>query len=565
MKTRSLLVVLLVAVLGLAAWIARGPLDRTDGLPIGMITDEEEDEASAIEPADVDIEGIDRIRGAGRTVEAAPPESKPIPDGAPVGSDFTAVEESPLAVPEGTVVIGRLRGGDGEPVEGGELEMKAQGRAQVKQLRTDPSGRFAVAVGVHGDVTLAASAKGVGRSMDLAVFLPEGQATDVGELRLVGAEVIRGHVRFPNGEPLPGIYLNARAADPLAAPGLRLASAESNADGSFEMTALAPGLFDFEAAGDEGLPILGESSIRAGEERAVLTVDVALLTVSCVNDAGETVPMKGLELSNVLDGEPGEDDDIGSTRRGWSTGKKSFELFVQPQRSYMIQAHDAELRFYFAYLEGDLTAGTHEVALRPDPPTLGAIKVSVPSGSLDGEARISLVQIQRDGQDVQGTLLVGEGEPGAAFLEMRGLVPGTYALTAAVTGSDWIALKDPERTFELSPGASEEFRMETYTGGRVELVVEHEGSVRDEKTRAAVQIRRAGDPEWSEARLHSKRGRGNVFGSRIWIDGTVARSVVLEPGSYSLRVDAKGYLASEVDVTIEPRAATPLNLTLLEN
>lgn len=379
---------------------------------------------------------------------------------------------------------------------------------------------------------------------------------------MLGAEVIRGHVRFPNGEPVPGIYLHAMAADLLATPGLRRASAESNPDGSFEMTALAPGLFDFQAVKDGGFPILGESSIRAGGERAVLTVNAALLTVFCVNDAGETVPMRGLELSNVLDGEPGEDDDVGSTSRGWSSGQKSFDLFVQPQRSYMIQARDAEMQFYFAYLEGDLTAGTHDVALRPDPPNLAAIKVSVPPGSLDGEARVSVGQIRRNGQDVHGIHLTGEGEPGASSLEMRGLVPGSYELTAALTDSAWIALRAPGRSFELRAGVTEKFQMETFAGGRIELVVEHEGSVKDTKTRAVVEIRRAGDTDWSHAHMRSKRGIGSTFGRRVWIDGTPARSVVLEPGSYSIRVEAEGYLPNEFQVMVEPRATSPRRVTL---
>ena len=472
----------------------------------------------------------------------------------------------PLVIPEGTVLIGRLLDRQGAPVEEANLRLRRSGVDLTidSDVFADAEGRFVCPLkGVSGDVTLTASASGIGQSADLAIFLPEGRATDVGDLRLEGDGVIRGHLRFPDGSACPGVYLTANAVDSLTAPGLKSSAVTTADDGSFGMTALAQGRFRFDAARDGTLPLVGSDVLQVGVEDAELIVHAALLVATCVNESGEEVPLTAYELSDVVDTDLGRKGPTGSTSSSFSTAQESIELMIPIDESFLLEAYGEDRASYLAYLQhGTLSPGIHAIELRRDPPTLGGLRLTSSPGSLPEGARATIDKIERDGFKVMGTILSGRAEPGALQLEMRGLVPGAYSVVAKIENGDWTAFKEPAHGFDLAAGETEEIHLETWEGGKLELTVQHQLSSDPPKMSARVQIRRAGEAGWYDAPFLSKRGRSRVRGANVWIDGTLATSNVLQPGSYDLKVEAEGFRTEERRVTVPLRAAVAVDIAL---
>ncbi|MFT5734229.1 MAG: hypothetical protein ACJA2W_000448 [Planctomycetota bacterium] len=58
-------------------------------------------------------------------------------------------------------------------------------------------------------------------------------------------------------------------------PGVESGMAQSEAEGALEMTALAPGRFEFSASGNYDLAIVGNHVLQAGDEEAVSTAALA--------------------------------------------------------------------------------------------------------------------------------------------------------------------------------------------------------------------------------------------------------------------------------------------------
>ncbi len=560
MNARLLALAAAVAV-ALAAWFALSNPD-VDREASGDVTRDSPTADVLDAPEAEDLAEVDQPQGESRQDQASQGVAPAAVSEAESPPEIEALATGPAA-PPGTAVRGRLLDKEGSAIRRAHLRLRVKGQREGLPIRADDAGRFSVAVGVFGDAQLFVRADGVGRSADLSVYLPEGQETDVGDLRVLSAGAIRGHVRFPDGTPLSGVEVSGSAVDSLASPGLRSGSAETGDDGSFEILALAPGPFDFTVSKFEALAILGNKRLQTGDENGELVVNAMILELFCQNEDGESVPMVGLSISNLPD--PAEDDDeYGTNTFRFGGPQERYEVILHPWRRYIVEAKDEDNRNYLAYLQGDLTAGKHTLPLRRDPPELGTLRVTFPPGAIPEGATLSLASIERDGLNVSGMSSALPGRDGDSILEARGLVPGSYRVRFQLENADWAALKEDTHTVEISPGGTEVIALEPRIGGRAEfsIVVANVPADGPPKTRAKVQLRWAGEAEWDWAELVSKREGTTTRGGRAWLDGTVARSSVLTPGNYQARVTASGYAPVEIDFAVPAEGATEILVTL---
>ncbi|MEM6567771.1 MAG: carboxypeptidase-like regulatory domain-containing protein, partial [Planctomycetota bacterium] len=313
-----------------------------------------------------------------------------------------SAEAPPPVIPEGTALTGTLVDAEGSPVAEAVLELSANGRRRDVRVTPDDLGRFAVAVDRHGELGVAAIADGIGRSADLTRTVPEGVTTDLGVLRLLGDGRLAGRVVFPGGEPFPGVSLSARAVDKAASPGLRRANMRTDDEGRFSLTALAPGPFRLTAFGEDPLPVNGNDTFQSGDEDVELVVDATLIRARCVDAAGSTVPMKGIEIATISLASSTEHDVTGMTSFGFKRERDGHSFMIAPGLPYRLQATDAEYRSYFAVLTGDLRAGIHDVDLMEDAPGLGSLRVVLPPSGAGEGAQLTIGDLQRDGEDVMG-------------------------------------------------------------------------------------------------------------------------------------------------------------------
>ncbi|MEM9383179.1 MAG: carboxypeptidase-like regulatory domain-containing protein [Planctomycetota bacterium] len=493
-----------------------------------------------------------RLQGFTKGREVVPPEA-------------TAADATPPPdVPDGTALVGTIVDASGDPVRTAELELRADGRGPDVRVEADAHGRFAVAIEVHGERTVAARADGLGRSAERTLTVREGVATDLGVLRLLGDGTLTGRAVFPGGKAFPRLELTATAVDAAASPGLRRTSRTTDASGRFSMAALAPGPFRFAAYGEDRVPILGSDSAQSGDEAVELVVDAVLLRVRCADEQGNTVGMRTIQLATAPDGRRGDEGAL--TNRFYAGDRDGHEFILATGVPYRLQGTDTDGRTYFALVSEDLPAGIHAVDLMQDVAGLGVFRATLPPQGVDSAAVLAVRRIERDGESVPGMSVWKSGNVAeGCTLEVRGLLPGSYRAQLEVSGDDWFGLETDEHAFRIFAGTTEQIDVTAYMGGAMEFRVGVAGGDSEQQSnlRARVRLRGPASSEWTWADLTSRRSSGaTVRGTRVFADRTLARSSVLRPGTYGVEVRAAGFRAVHTEAAVFAGASTEVWIDL---
>jgi hypothetical protein len=212
-----------------------------------------------------------------------------VPDEPEVGRDIVLELEG---------IAGRVLDAEGEPVAGASVSARREG-AVVQALddllvaESAADGRYSIQGLEAGTYRVTAVAAGYRIGIAYPVELA-GAAVDGVDFRLERGPDLRGVVLDPQGRGVAGAYVLAAAAgtgDPLNA-----ASAETDINGSFRMTAPADGLLDVTALAPGWAPSHRASVDPAGEGNVVLRVSRgAALEFRVVDASGR--PRSGVYLS----------------------------------------------------------------------------------------------------------------------------------------------------------------------------------------------------------------------------------------------------------------------------
>jgi len=164
---------------------------------------------------------------------------------------LTAMGASPdggqPAAPAFAIATGHVRSAeDGKPLTNVELALDA---FPEKPIRTDAEGAFRlerIAPGMH-DLLARAKGRLPGRLQLQSFAAMEKREVD---LALTLADLVEGHVRGADGQPLAGVQLSARADE---AATTELSSSKTGADGAFRLEGLPRGLAWIQIADARGV------------------------------------------------------------------------------------------------------------------------------------------------------------------------------------------------------------------------------------------------------------------------------------------------------------------------
>jgi len=195
-------------------------------------------------------------------------------------------------------IAGHVLDGDGEPIPGASVSARREG-AVVQALddllvaESASDGRYSIQGLETGTYRVTAVATGYRIGVAYPVEL-SGAAVDSVDFRLERGPDFRGMVVDPQGRGIAGAYVLAAptgAGDPLNA-----ASAETDINGSFRMTAPADGLLDVTALAPGWAPVYRASVVPADGPGVVLAViRGGSLEFQVVDASG--LPVSGIYLS----------------------------------------------------------------------------------------------------------------------------------------------------------------------------------------------------------------------------------------------------------------------------
>lgn len=430
MHTKSIVVVLLLALAAVAAWFVFGS-GASPGLPQAA-TPHVERVLQAPDAADANTVGST----AG---------------GAPVATDAAATERMLVPPSEATVVAGntyRVRGrlvdAQGSPRTNARVRCHSwsvDGLVEDSKSAANPEatsaadGVFAFDVphGRNGSLTLAD---------DDLVFANDGRVQfesgkgerDLGDLVVVRTARLKGVVQDELGRPVAGVIVDA--ADGVLAFGA-VSRSKSGADGTFSIGKLRPGAWRVRAASAQFLPTTLEVALAAGEQRD----DLVLVVRRGQAIAGQVVDDRNVGVAGCK---------VGSKRKETS-GTMAIERFSADEAT----TTDANGFFTLAGLgEGTATIRAFGAG------HTGATAADVPIGTGN-----LVLQVQRLAV-VEGVLVTAAGEPIAGSKVTAEVERGGWE------GIDSVPMSDRAAATTAADGT---FRLESVEPGPVTLAARGKG------------------------------------------------------------------------------------------
>ena len=463
-----------------------------------------------------------------------------------------------FALTAGAVLSGRILDPGGAPVfdAGVVLQCQIEGaQSHLESASTDPEGRYRLGV-VGVPLSLSATKSGVGTAwLDL-----EGRTEDVDQilpdLRLEPHGVIAGSVRCASGVALSGLLVRARATDPehASAPGwLHGGTAYTDGQGEFRLVGL-PSVGSFDLLVDGHHEPLATAPV--GTQGLRLVVNTKVVQVQVRDSNGE--PLPGLTLE-VTPGELGPSgafearyDFSYSVSKGTEGGAV---LNLMPCGAIHLRAQIPPSSFLERVITVDPAECFEEIAIGLEPKPSARLRVQPrgPSGRPVARFRVKLRSLI-DGTDHYSL----DSEGGDEWFEVDA---GSYLVYI-----DPLFRADPESflmgsslesVLKLDPGESRHLVHELDLGGRIELNVPSSSD-------ATPSVYAYVAPSVSDAELKPLTFFVERFRRRRTIEPGRAYlgCETLAPGTYVLRVAAKGYENSETLVTVRAGEVTPVRLAL---
>jgi hypothetical protein len=343
-----------------------------------------------------------------------------------VETDLGTLELRPEAL-----LAGRVLDAEGRPIAGARLEV---GRFEVgptfaigspgRQVEADEEGRFRLR-GLGDDVPLTLNVRADGY-LGVALDLQPPHQEPL-EVRLNRGGTVFGELVDEGGRPVAGAFLTARI-DPQSQvhhrppSGGEAATASSDDDGRFELTAVPVGVVTIDVASrDGGARVQAPAgTVGEGERVGPLRIEVQ----SALEIAGRVVradgtPAAGASVAAVQERPGGGSSSMGTT----ADALGRFRLRGLPPGPVTVVATLGVVGR--AEREMTVTGGVAEIELMLEPTTAVSGRVVAADGSPAGRGHAAL---EREG----GTLHVAVDELGR--FEIVGLEEGTYRLVAEVRG-----------------------------------------------------------------------------------------------------------------------------------
>lgn len=522
------------------------------------------------------------------------------------------VFEMDFRLAAGSTLSGRVVDARGKSVRGASVVLVAGSRAEgsgprppESEVASGPDGRFELGFVSGGKYRLWARKDGCGSARLDELELSPGEDRRLGDVALVGAGLLTGSVRYPDGSPVRDLELWAvpeslareanalalaasRAAELEGGDGLLYASSSTDARGEFRVQGLREGSYALRLA-EVHLVLEPRAALyHAPADSIHLVLDAYRLRVRVRSQSG--APLCGAVVAcTSVEAQADGGLEAGSTSHATAAGRDALATFeVLPEQTYALSARapgsrEAEDLVILAPGEFEL-----ERTLVLEPALeLGRLRVSVSGqrGESLGRLRVALLSplsaqpIAELGvltPDEQGWLPplapgrygveVGfepELDPPPMHFPVRSRDPieiesgrdHEISLTARAGGRLWIAISiagPPPRGFAppdtetgVDPGPAFDAWL-AENGARAELVSS------DGRGRLALQFLRPPAAPGESTRLQSRLAPGDV--------ALVER--LLEPGLYTLRVEASGFRTVEMAVEVQASVARRVEVAL---
>ncbi|HEX6884303.1 MAG TPA: carboxypeptidase regulatory-like domain-containing protein, partial [Planctomycetota bacterium] len=428
----------------------------------------------------------------------------------------TTREDVRLVLRRGGTVVGEVRGPDGAPVR--EQRVMVWAADFHGEGTTDARGHFEIAGIPPGEVQVSAELE-QGLELSEQAQLSEGETVSV--LLAAPTRVVRllGQVRA-GGEPLAEASLYAHARGGEDGQERSAASAETDAEGAFELVVPGPGRYSLSIHRwrEEGGILQWNTTVEVPEVesfRCDVAIPLARISGRVTDTQGK--PLAGIEVASWP--EQHEDAEHGSAR-ALTDGEGHYELRVPPGNHGVKAGSD----------EGFRWRGTGAGAEYAEARVTGLVLAA------DGHLRNVDLRLERGGI-LTGVVRAPDGSPaanallwrtvdrglelfartdGSGHFEERGLAPGRLQLTVTATRA---AAREPVQV-EIVAGESR----------AVELTLEP-------AAHATLSVRQAGAPVGSELTLLDARGQLQPIHST---GKGEARLGPLVPGRYTLRAQRDG-------------------------
>jgi hypothetical protein len=459
-----------------------------------------------------------------------------------------------LVLVPGGVLRGRVVGSSGEPVTASVSARREPSLEDAGSSATEADGSFEIPIAAAGPHSLLALANGIGTAVVRSIPLDPVADTDLGDVRLHGPGTIEGFVRHGSGRPAPNVVVVTERTPPaqggdglrIEENGLQSCSTESDDEGRFRCAGLAPGRFvvraqlDFES--DAEAPRV---EAETGDGNVTLVIDVHRLTIRVKNEKGEPVPGAEFEFRES------KNDEERMSSGGYLAGADASETFVV----------DPGAQVYARASAGPLEAEATRTIAEEDEDVVLDLVLAPPREREKGRLRVEIVDANGERVPRFTATLRAIPSNSAAFFEAKPddegrlpLVPaGDYRLDVCPGRENFM------RSFEtffpvenervhVGAGAETTVSLRARAGGRVQLTV----ACATTDVHPRVSLRRDAASEAVQLGLFAwSTGDGTSSSTAPRIGGPNVCAPVLEPGNWTLRVEADGFRTVEVPVAID--------------
>ncbi len=512
----------------------------------------------------------------------------------------------------GNTLSGRIVDAGGAPVRGASVVLIAGARGErtvqrppQSEVKTTSDGRFEIGFVSGGRYHLWARKDRVGSARIDELELTAAEDRKLGDVALAGAGTLAGTVRYPDGSPVRDLEVWA-VPESLAADANALALAASNARDLEEGDGLVTSSARTNERGEfrvEGLRQAGYA-LRAGElhlaleprghvyrapsDSIRLVLDAYRLRVFVRSKGG--APLEGAVVA-CTEVEPNSDGSLetGATTHSSAVGPEALATFeVAPDQTYALTARAKGSREAEELVI--LAPGEHEaertLVLEPAL-AAGRLRVSVTGArgeALDG-LRVALLS-PLSGQPIPELASLVPDENGW----LPPIPPGTYGVEVGfVPRLDPPGMHFPARSQDpivVDAGRDHDVALSARAGGRLRLALAVDGPL--PAGFGPPDPRTAPNPEtaydaWlqehgARAELSSGDGHGGValqfveppleaggaprLAARLAPGSSAIADRLLEPGIYTVRVEANGFRPAEAVVQVEAALVRTVELRL---
>lgn len=465
-----------------------------------------------------------------------------------------------LVLERGASLSGRVMTGSGAPVRWAQVELCAMDKRGQGFATTDERGDFAFPIWAPGVVRVLASREGIGSAASYTVPVDPGHDVSIPDLVLRGEGWIEGKVVHPDGSPAPFLPIDARplrdtSRDPrggCAPPpdGLTATQVHSGPDGRFRLAGLLPGryfVFPFDEEPAEG--DFGKTEHETGERDVVVVSHKHRLLLRVHDAHGRPVPGAEYEVKGATD-----DDSSSFSGAGSLTGEEACEAMaleagmkvVAFASTSTLRSANAEVRISEEAFDTELilVLRSNRDAGRVRLMVLGPDRMPLPTFLAEITKRLS-------GAGVVTSFEFGSADGGLSPL----LDPGRYDVVVwperSGTGprtelfAPWRGVVDVVRGKEIAVTAA------ARPAGRLRLTFRAPSSAPlDPMIR--IELRKPGDTDGLALFASGFRGSQPAAPGSLPTDVPLEYEDAIEPGRFTLHVEAEGVRPFEALIEIEP-------------